>query len=67
MKRPKYDQLQDGEWMAPKRKGFKEQCCDCALVHVVDYKIVNGQIQFRSRRDNRATAAARRKFEFKDR
>lgn len=60
----RYEQIHDGEWFTPKRKGFREQCCDCGLVHIVDYRIVNGQIQFRSRRDARATAAVRRKFKF---
>lgn len=63
-KRLKYDQLSDGEWMAPVRKGFKEQCCGCGLVHVVDYRIADGKIEFRATVDNRATAAARRKFKF---
>lgn len=62
MSRLRYDQLLDGEWMTPVRKGFQEQCCGCGLVHVVDYRIVDGKIQFRATVDNRATAAARRKF-----
>lgn len=64
MSRRKYDQLVDGEWMTPVRKGFKEQCCGCGLVHIVDYRLVDGKIQFRATVDNRATAAARRKFKF---
>lgn len=63
-KRLSYDQLIDGEWTTPVRKGFKEQCCSCALIHVVDYRIVDGKIQFRATVDARATAAARRKFKF---
>jgi len=60
----KYIQLVDGEWFAPVRRGFKEQCCGCGLVHIVDYRIVDGAIQFRATVDARATAAARRKFKF---
>ena len=63
-KRLRYDQLTDGEWMTTVRKGFKEQCCSCGSVHVVDYRIVDGKIQFRATVDHRATAAARRKFKF---
>ncbi|MEX0842497.1 MAG: hypothetical protein WD039_09470 [Xanthobacteraceae bacterium] len=61
----RYHQLMDGEWIAPRRRGFREQCCDCALVHVIDYRInAAGQIEFRARRDRRATAAARKVFKF---
>lgn len=60
----RYEQLEDGDWFAPKRKGFREQCCHCGLVHIVDYRVVDGQIQFRARQDARATAAARRSFHF---
>ena len=37
-----------------------KQCCDCGLVHRLDFRIVGGRIEFRTRRDDRATAAARR-------
>lgn len=63
-KRLRYDQLTDGEWMTPVRKGFKEQCCGCGLVHKVDFRIVDGKVQFRATQDARATAAARRPFKF---
>lgn len=54
----------DGEWIEVPKRGFKEQCCSCALVHKVDYRVVDGKIQFRAIVDNRATAAARRVFKF---
>lgn len=60
----RYPVLKDGEWMRPITRGFKEQCCDCGLVHRVDYRVVDGAIEFRAYRDNRATAAARRAFKF---
>ena len=57
----RYAQLRDGEWTAPTRNGFLDVCCDCLLVHVVDYRVAEGgQIQFRASRDNRKTAALRR-------
>jgi hypothetical protein len=37
------------------------KCCDCGLVHRMDFRIVKGRVQFRPFRDKRATAAARRK------
>jgi hypothetical protein len=45
---------------------LREQCCDCRLIHRLDFRIVDGRIEFRTRRDGRATAAARRSFKFTD-
>lgn len=65
-KKVRYEQLHDGEWFAPKRKAFREQCCDCGLIHLWHFKLVtlaNGskQILAKAIRDNRATAQARKK------
>lgn len=60
----KWDQLFDGQWARPKHRGFLEQCCHCGLVHRVDYRIVNGHVEFRATVDKRRTAAARRAFKF---
>jgi hypothetical protein len=48
------------EWIQPIRRGYKMACCDCGLVHVIDFRMRKGQIQFRARRDNRATGQRRR-------
>lgn len=63
-KRVSYDVISYGEWTRPRMRNFREQCCDCGLIHRLDFKIVNGRIEFRTRRDDRATAAARRSFKF---
>ena len=55
----RYPILEDGQWLRPTRRGFKEQCCDCGLVHRMDFRLVNGTIEFRVFRDKRATARAR--------
>lgn len=61
----KYHQLIDGEWAAVPKRGHKNQCCHCALVHRFDYRVnAAGQLEIRARVDRRATAAARRAFEF---
>lgn len=61
----KYKNEKAGEWIRPVKRGYKMMCCDCQLVHVFEFKHIkwgNGRkIIFRSWRDNRATAAARRK------
>ncbi len=57
----KYHQAIDGEWIQPVVKNYKMACCDCGLVHQIDFRIHEKRIQFRAFRNNRATAAKRRK------
>jgi hypothetical protein len=47
------------EWTRPRLRNFREQCCDCGLIHRLNFRIVDGRIEFRTRRDERATDAAR--------
>lgn len=54
-----YHQVVDGEWITPSRL-HKMACCDCGLVHKLEFRIVKGQVTFRAWRDKRATAAKRR-------
>ena len=60
----RYDQPEPNEWVAPRRKGYKSACCDCGLVHEMDFRLVgprsSRQIQFRARRNERSTALMRR-------
>ncbi len=56
----KYDHPKEGEWIQPVEKGYKLRCCDCGLVHKIDFEIFKGNIQFRMWRDDRATAQIRR-------
>lgn len=45
-------------------KGYRMMCCDCGLVHVLDFKVIRWgrghKIKLRAFRHERATAAARR-------
>ena len=83
-KRLTYDVIGYGEWTRPHMRNFREQCCDCGLIHRLDFRIVDAKgrarpslrsrgrslpsprlhVEFRTRRDDRATAAARRTFQF---
>jgi hypothetical protein len=80
-KRISYDVIGYGEWIRPRMRDFREQCCDCGLIHRLDFSIVDDRkgvrappakgssrprlyIEIRTRRDDRATAAARRMFKF---
>jgi hypothetical protein len=56
-----YRTIAYGAWTRPRLRNFREQCCDCGLIHRLDFRLVGGRIEFRTRRDNRATAAARRR------
>ena len=33
-----YYHVSDGEWIEVTKRGFKEQCCDCGLVHEMEFK-----------------------------
>ena len=68
-----YLQITDDEWIAPDRKGFIDQCCDCGLVHIIKYAVIDKrtrkpvpyvEVQFKLRVDARKTAASRRKLKF---
>ena len=50
----------NGEWVTPVRNGYRMMCCDCGLVHEMDFRVKGGRIQFRVRRNERATMASRR-------
>lgn len=55
------------EWVQPIRRGYKMRCCDCRLVHEMQFRVKDGRAQFRARRHERATAASRRKQSFQAR
>ena len=61
----KYANPKAGEWIQPVMKDYKLACCDCGLVHTVDFKVIKcgrgHKTIFRVFRNNRATAAMRRK------
>ncbi len=38
-----YPQVHEGEWVRPVRKGYKMAYCDCGLVHVLNFKLVDNR------------------------
>ncbi len=60
----RYKQAVDDEWIAPVKRGYKMACCDCGLVHRIDFDHIpcgrGRKVIFRAFRDERATAAKRR-------
>lgn len=64
----KYLNPKRGEWVQPTPNGYKMACCDCGLVHVLDFRVIKyggnkTKVQFRVFRDNRSTGQMRRKWE----
>jgi len=55
-------ELEDGwsRWVQPIEQGYKMACCDCGLVHQMDFRIEDDRVQFRARRDARSTGQVRR-------
>ena len=58
-KTTKYTKPEEGEWVQPKMRGYKLGCCDCGLVHKMDFRIVGKRVQFRAWRDGKATGGKR--------
>lgn len=40
-------------WIQPVRKGYKMQCCNCDLIHIVDFRIKLGRVQFKMKRSRK--------------
>jgi hypothetical protein len=45
-KRVTYDVISYGEWTKPRMKDFRERCCDCGLIHRLDFRSVDGRWNF---------------------
>lgn len=62
----KYKILEDGEWQRLRIRNQKHGCCDCGLVHNIDFKIViKGKrkiLEARFKTNKKATSAMRRQI-----
>ena len=59
--RKSYDHVKSGEWVKPHMTGYKMACCDCGLVHTINFRVTKkGRVLFQAFRNNRSTAAVRR-------
>jgi len=51
----KYDKVQPGQWVRPIRRNYRMACCDCGLVHRMEFKLIpwarGKKILFRAYRD----------------
>lgn len=63
----KFDKPKGGEWVQPVKRGYKLACCDCGLVHTLNFRIVKyaggkrAKVQFQAFLDERETKALRKK------
>ncbi len=54
---------EDGDVIQPVMEGYRMACCDCGLVHELDFNVTDDMlVQFRAWRNERATAAKRREM-----
>lgn len=65
----KFGSVPANQWHKPVKTDYKMGCCDCGLVHNVDFKVVNPKtgkeikgavVLIRLRRNERSTSAKRR-------
>lgn len=53
------------DWIHP-LEGYRFSCCDCGLVHNLQFRVVGkGIVNFRAQRNNRATGQVRRHMKAK--
>ena len=57
----RYTQRYDGEWFdIAFEPGHRVKCCDCGLVHNVDFRVEGDEVQIRLEKNNRSTGQVRR-------
>lgn len=67
MKKKDFPQVYAAEWVTPRRKYYGMGCCDCGLVHKMEFRLVPNwhgpgvKIQFRAWRDEKNTKALRKR------
>lgn len=60
MKYKRFQKPKPMEWVQPIKRGYLMACCDCGLVHRMNFRIVNGRVQFQADRAPKYTARVRR-------
>lgn len=56
-----YYHVTDGEWIEVPKRNYRQQCCDCGLVHRHNFRINDkSKIEIQTFRDGPATGGARR-------
>lgn len=47
-------QIHSNEWVTIAWTNQHEECCECGLNHIIDYRVVDGKLQFKARRKGEA-------------
>lgn len=42
-----FEKPKAGDWIRPVPRGYKAACCDCGLVHRIDFRVRDGRAEFR--------------------
>lgn len=53
--------LKQRQWERPVHRGYYLSCCECGLSHRINFRVVDGKVEFQVFRAPRATAANRKK------
>ena len=61
MNKKTFKAVSPGAWVEPVLKGYRMACCDCCLVHKMEFRVRNGRPQMRAWRDSRSTSYLRRR------
>lgn len=56
----RFIQVYDGEWVRPRMTGWQMKCCDCGLVHTLQFRTVGKHVEFRAWRQPRHKYAGQR-------
>jgi len=57
-------QIEDGKWY--RVRGYTHtECCDCALVHKEEFRLLDGHLEWRAVRDDKATQNRRKELGIK--
>jgi len=63
-------EVKPNEWQMPIMKKYKMACCDCGLVHNIDFKVIdndtqkpikNGRVLMKATRNNKLTKELKKK------
>jgi hypothetical protein len=58
----KYYKPKANEWIYPIQTDYAMACCDCGLVHMLDFEVHDGRVRFRVRRNTKRTNNLRKKM-----
>jgi len=67
----KFYKVKDNEWQMPVMDKYKLACCDCGLVHNIDFRVIddetqkkikNASVLFRAKRNSKLTRELRKEM-----